>query len=51
MGVAFTQGTIIEDIRSKKYPALKCKGIVISARCDLAQEKIKLFIKSGEKKH
>ncbi len=39
----FTQGTIIENMRSKKYPDLKCKGIVISARCDLEQDKIKFF--------
>lgn len=39
----FTQGTIIENMRSKKYPNLRCKGIVISARCDLAQDKIKFF--------
>lgn len=38
-----TQGTIIEDIRSAKYSNIHCKGIVISARCDLAQEKIYNF--------
>ena len=43
MGSTFTQGTIIEDIRSKKYPTIRCKGIVISARCDFAQDKIRLF--------
>lgn len=47
MSDKFTQGTIIEYIRSTKYPEIKCQGIVISARCDLAQEKnksIPLFI-------
>lgn len=39
----FTQGTIIENMRSKKYPGIRCQGIVISARCDLAQEKINFF--------
>lgn len=39
----FTQGTIIEDIRSDKYPEIRCKGIVISARCDLANDKLKQF--------
>lgn len=39
----FTQGTIINDIRSLKYPLIRCKGIVVSARCDLAQNKIKHF--------
>lgn len=39
----FTQGTIIENMRSRKYPGLRCKGIVISARCDLAQDKINFF--------
>lgn len=43
MGDIFTQGSIIEYIRSNKYPNIKCQGIVISARCDLAQEKIKNF--------
>lgn len=43
MKVKFTQGTIIENLRSKKYPNLRCKGVVISARCDLEQKKIPLF--------
>ena len=43
MSDKFTQGTIIEYIRSTKYPEIKCQGIVISARCDLAQEKINQF--------
>lgn len=39
----FTQGTIISDIRSNKYCNIRCKGVVISARCDLAQNKINTF--------
>lgn len=39
----FTQGTIISNVRSRKYTEIKCKGIVISARCDLAQNKIQTF--------
>lgn len=35
-----TQGTIISGIRSKKYPGIVCNGIVVSARCDLANCKI-----------
>lgn len=38
-----TQGSIITNIRSPQYPNLSCYGIVISARCDFAQEKIKNF--------
>lgn len=35
-----TQGTIISGVRSNKYLDTKCYGIVISARCDLANCKI-----------
>ncbi len=35
-----TQGTIISGLRSRKYPGTVCNGIVISARCDLANCKI-----------
>lgn len=35
-----TQGTIITGIRSKRYPECECYGILISSRCDLANEKI-----------
>lgn len=35
-----TQGTIISGIRSEKYPDTVCSGIVISARCDLANCKV-----------
>ena len=43
MSDKFTQGTIIEYVRSVKYPNIQCAGIVISTRCDLAQEKISQF--------
>jgi len=39
----FTQGSIIEDVRSIKYEGIRCKGIVITARCDLAQNKVPQF--------
>ena len=35
-----TQGSIITNLRSQKYKKTRCYGIVISARCDLAQSKI-----------
>ena len=37
---SLTQGTIITGIRSDKYPNIRCNGVVISARCDLANCKI-----------
>lgn len=43
MGIELTQGSIISDIRSDKYANTRCKGIIISARCDFAQDKIKQF--------
>lgn len=38
------QGTIIYGIRSDKYPAFPCYGIIITARCDIAQD---TFVKDG----
>ncbi|MGN0181142.1 MAG: hypothetical protein ACI4DP_01820 [Candidatus Ornithomonoglobus sp.] len=35
-----TQGTVITSIRSVKYSGINCFGIVISARCDLANDKL-----------
>ena len=35
-----TQGTIITGIRSNRYPDCESYGILVSARCDLANEKI-----------
>ena len=40
MSKEITQGSIINNIRSPQYPGIKCYGIIISARCDLAQGKI-----------
>lgn len=40
MSNEITQGSVISNIRSPKYPGIKCYGIIISARCDLAQRKI-----------
>lgn len=41
MDVKITQGSILNNIRSIRYPDTKCFGIIISARCDLAQDKTK----------
>ena len=35
----YSQGTIIQYIRSAKYPSIRCCGIVITARCDIANKK------------
>lgn len=35
-----TQGTLISGIRSTKYPTISTYSIIISAACDLAQQKI-----------
>lgn len=35
-----TQGSIISNIRSQKYLKVSCFGIVISARCDIVQNKV-----------
>lgn len=37
---SLTQGTIITGVRSDKYSNIRCNGVVISARCDLANCKI-----------
>lgn len=34
------QGTVVYGIRSKKYPTVACYGIIITARCDIAQKKV-----------
>lgn len=34
------QGTVIYGIRSRKYPDCACYGIIITARCDIAQRKV-----------
>lgn len=38
-----TQGTVINSIRSKKYADCTCFGIMISARCDIANNKVQKF--------
>lgn len=39
-----TQGTVFSGLRSKKYPDVRCYGIVITARCDLFNSKVdKIF--------
>lgn len=40
MRTTLTQGSIIEDTRSEKYVNIRCKGIVITARCDIANRKV-----------
>jgi len=43
-----TQGSIIYGIRSQKYPDMSCYGIIISARCDVANCKVpKLYCLIG----
>lgn len=43
-----TQGTLIYGLRSAKYPGIVTYGIIISAACDLAQDKInKVFYLSA----
>lgn len=37
---SLTRGTIITGVRSDKYSNIRCNGVVISARCDLANCKI-----------
>ena len=37
------QGSIYYGFRSEKYPDIKCYAVVISARCDIAQHKIKKY--------
>lgn len=34
------QGTVIYGIRSTKYPTIPCYGVIITARCDIAQRKV-----------
>lgn len=34
------QGTVIYGIKSEKYPSFPCYGIIITARCDIAQDKV-----------
>ncbi len=46
------QGTIFYGLRSSKYPEIPCYAIIISARCDIAQNKIsKLYYLSAVDAH
>lgn len=40
MNKTITQGTIISSLRSKKYLDEVCFGVIITARCDLANKKV-----------
>lgn len=40
MNEKLIQGSIIGHIRSPKYEKIRCWGILITARCDLVQEKV-----------
>ncbi len=37
----YTQGTIIYGLRSQYYEEICCHGVIITARCDIEQEKVK----------
>ena len=37
----YTQGTTIYGLRSQYYEGICCYGVIITARCDIAQEKVK----------
>lgn len=44
------QGTIIVGVRSSKYPDVQCYGIIITASCDIENEKVgKLYYLIGVK--
>lgn len=46
------QGTVFYGLRSNKYPEIPCYAIIISARCDIAQNKIsKLYYLSALDAH
>ena len=37
----YTQGTTIYGLRSQYYEGICCYGVIITARCDIAQENVK----------
>lgn len=46
------QGAVIMGIRSEKYPSIPCYGVIITASCDIANEKVaKLYYLVGVKAH
>ena len=38
--MVMTQGMILNNVRSEKYNSVKCYGVVITSRCDIANQKI-----------
>lgn len=40
MDIKIDQGTVIYGIRSPKYPSTLCYGVIITAKCDIAQNKV-----------
>lgn len=40
MTCSITQGTVITSLRSKKYCDNRCYGVIITAKCDLANNKV-----------
>lgn len=40
MEIRIDQGTVIYGIRSPKYPTTLCYGVIITAKCDIAQDKV-----------
>lgn len=43
--VEFTQGTVVYGVRCAKYSLIPCYGIVITARCDIANSKTNKIFK------
>lgn len=42
------QGTVLSGLRSDKYPGIPCYGIVITASCDISNDKVaKLYFLTG----
>jgi len=42
------QGTVLSGLRSDKYPGISCYGIVITASCDISNDKVaKLYFLTG----
>ena len=39
----YTQGSILYGLRSQYYEGIKCYGVIITARCEIAQNKAKII--------
>ena len=39
----YTQGSILYGLRSQYYEGIKCYGVIITARCEIAQSKAKVI--------